>query len=62
MAPIGCGPRDPDVGRFKERIHAKFEKEQYAFVGSIEAAPTTRDAQVKAMSIEFGHQYKGGKK
>ena len=62
MAPVGSGPRDPDVGRFKDGIHAKFEKEPYAFVGSIEAAPPTRDAQVKAMSIEFGRQYKGGKK
>ena len=46
MAPIGSDPRDPDVGRFKEGIHAKFEKEPHAFIGSIEAAPTTRDAQV----------------
>ena len=26
MAPVGSDPRDPDVGRFKEGIHAKFEK------------------------------------
>ena len=62
MAPVGSGSRDPDVGRFKYGIHAKFEVEAHAFVGSIEAAPPTRDAQVKAMSIEFGRQYKGGKK
>ena len=62
MAPIGSGPSDRDVGRFKEGIHGKFEVEPHAFVGSIEAAPATRDAQVKAMSIEFGRQYKGGKK
>ena len=62
MAPMGSGPRDPEVGRFKEGIHAKFEKEANAFVGSIEAAPPTRDTQVKAMSIEFGRQYKSGKK
>jgi len=62
MAPVGSGPRDPEVGRFKDGIHAKFEVEAHAFVGSIEAAPATRDAQVKAMSIEFGRQYKGGKK
>ena len=61
-APVGSAPRDPDVGRFKDGIHAKFEVEAHAFVGSIEAAPPTRDAQVKAMSIEFGRQYKGGKK
>ena len=62
MAPVGSGPRDPDVGRFKDAIHAKFDVEAHAFVGSIEAAPPTRDAKVKAMSIEFGRQYKGGKK
>ena len=62
MAPVGSGPRDPDVDRFKDGIHAKFEKEAHAFVGTSEAAPPTRDAQVKAMSIEFGRQYKGGKK
>ena len=26
MALVGSGPCDPDVGRFKEGIHAKFEK------------------------------------
>lgn len=62
MAPVGSGARDPDLGRFKDGIHAKFEVEEHAFVGSIEAAPATRDAQVKAMSIEFGRQYKGGKR
>ena len=62
MAPVGSGPRDPEVGRFKDGIHSKFEVEAHAFVGSIEAAPAMRDAQVKAMSIEFGRQYKGGKK
>ena len=36
--------------------------EAHAFVGSIEATPATREAQVKAISIEFGRQYKGGKK
>lgn len=61
MAPVGSGSRDPDVGHFKEGIHAKFEKGPNAFVGSIEAAPLTRDAQFKAMSIEFGRQYKDGK-
>lgn len=25
MAPVGSGPRDPEVGRFKDGIHAKFE-------------------------------------
>ena len=62
MAPVSSGLRDPDLGRFKEGVYAKFEKEPYAIVGSIEAVPPTRDAQVKAMSIEFGRQYKVGKK
>ena len=26
MAPVGSGLGDPDVGRFKEDIHAKFDK------------------------------------
>ena len=34
--------------------------EAYAFVGSIDAQAPTRDAQVKAMSIEFFRQYTGG--
>ena len=38
-------PRDPSI-----RTH----------VGSIEAAASTRDAQVKAMSIEFGRTNSGG--
>ena len=50
------------MGRFKDGIYKKFEVAAHAFVGSIEAAPATRDAQVKAMSIEFGHQYKGDKR
>tara|TARA_B100000989_G_C19395548_1_gene407629 strand:- start:300 stop:500 length:201 start_codon:yes stop_codon:yes gene_type:complete len=26
MALVGSGPRDPDLGRFKEGIHANFDK------------------------------------
>ena len=26
MAPVGSGLSDPDVGRFKEDIYAKFDK------------------------------------
>ena len=54
MASVGSRPRDPDIGRFRDHIHAKFEKEPHAFVGSIETASPTRDAQVKVMSIESG--------
>lgn len=62
MAPVGKGPRDPDVGRFKDGIHAKFDLTKHAFVGSVEAAAPTRDAQANALSIEFGRQCKGGKR
>ena len=60
LAPSGSGQPDPDLGRLKQGIHAKFEVEQHAFVGSVEAAAPTRDAQVKAMSIEFGRTNSGG--
>ena len=43
MAPVGTGPSDPDLGRFKDGIHSKFSVEEHAFVGSIEVAPPTRD-------------------
>ena len=62
MAFVGSGPCDPELGRFKIGNYAKFEVEAYAFYGSIEAANPTRDAQVKAMLIESGRQYKGGKR
>ena len=49
MAPVGTGPSDPDLGRFKDGIYSKFSVEEHAFVGSIEVVPPTRDAQVKAI-------------
>ena len=61
MEPVGSDLRDPEVGRFKDGNHAKFEVKANAFVGSIEVAPPTRAAQLKAMSVEFGRQYKGDK-
>ena len=60
MAPLGTGPSDPNLGRFKNGIHSKFSVEEHAFVGSIEVAPPIRDGQVKAIFIEFGRQNKGG--
>ena len=62
MATVGSDPHGSEVGRFKDSIHAKFDVEAHAFVESIEAALATRDAKVKAMSIEFRRHYKGGKK
>ena len=62
MALVGSGSHDPELGRFKDGFDVKFEVEAHAFVGSVEAAAPTRDAQVTAMSVEFGRQYKGGKR
>jgi len=44
MAPVGSCPSDPELGRFKDGIHANFEKEPHAFVGPIEAAPAPAPA------------------
>lgn len=55
MAPV-------DEGDLRRGIHAKFEIEKHAFVGSVEAAPARRDPQVKALSVEFGRTYSSGKK
>jgi hypothetical protein len=41
MAPV-------DTGELKRGIHAKFDIEENAFVGSVEAAPARREPQVKA--------------
>lgn len=60
LAPAGTDRADPELGRLKQGIHAKFEIQQHAFVGSVEVAAPTRDAQVKAMSIEFGRTNSGG--
>ncbi len=60
LAPSGSGEPDPELGRLKQGIHAKFQIKKHAFVGAIEAAAPTRDAQVKAMSIEFGRTNSGG--
>ena len=35
MAPVGKCPRDPDVGRLKDGINAKFDLTKHAFVGSV---------------------------
>lgn len=55
MAPV-------DTGELKRGIHAKFDIEENAFVGSVEAAPARREPQVKALSVEFGRTYSSGKK
>ena len=51
-----------DTGDLARGVHAKFQVEVNAFVGSIEAAPDRRDPQVKALSVEFGRTYSSGKK
>lgn len=51
-----------DTGDLARGVHAKFQVEANAFVGSIEAAPDRRDPQVKALSVEFGRTYSSGKK
>lgn len=51
-----------DTGELAGWVHAKFYKDDHAFVGSIEAAPARRDPQVKALSVEFGRTYSSGKK
>ena len=49
-----------DTGDLANNIHAKFQLEPNALVGSVEAAPPDAASQIKALSIEFGRQYKRG--
>ena len=49
VALVGSGQRDSELGHFKDGIYPKLSVETHAFVGSIEAASETRNAQVKAM-------------
>ena len=49
VALVGSGQRDSELGHFKDGIYPKLSVETHAFVGSIEAASATRNAQVKAM-------------
>ena len=51
-----------DTGDLAQGIHAKFEIESNALVGSVEAAPSDAKSQIKALSVEFGRQYKRGRR
>ena len=46
-----------DTGDLAQGIHAKFNIESNALVGSVEAAPSDAESQIKALSVEFGRQY-----
>jgi len=50
-----------DTGELSKGIHAKFSIEANALVGSVEAAPSDAASQIKALSIEFGRQYKSNR-
>ena len=51
-----------DTGELSQGIHAKFSIEANALVGSVEAAPSDAESQIKALSVEFGRQYKRGRR
>lgn len=43
-----------DRGQLKGWIHTKYENSDGLYQGSVEAAPPTKDAQIKARAVEFG--------
>ena len=51
-----------DTGDLAQGIHAKYELESNALVGSVEAASSDAESQIKALSVEFGRQYKRGRR
>jgi len=51
-----------DTGDLAQGIHAKYEIESNALVGSVEAASSDAESQIKALSVEFGRQYKRGRR
>tara|TARA_R100000951_G_scaffold73233_1_gene61607 strand:+ start:1618 stop:2016 length:399 start_codon:yes stop_codon:yes gene_type:complete len=44
------------TGELKGWIHTKYENRKNEYLGSVEAAPPERDAQIKASSVEFGRK------
>ena len=46
-----------DTGDLAQGIHAKYEIEANALVGSVEAASSDAKSQIKALAVEFGRQY-----
>ena len=51
-----------DTGDLANNIHVQFEVEPNALVGSVEAAQSDAASQIKALSVEFGRQYKRGRR
>jgi hypothetical protein len=45
-----------ESGELKGWIHTKYDT-QYGFRGAVEAAPPTKEAQIKALSVEYGRKY-----
>jgi osmotically-inducible protein OsmY len=45
-----------ESGQLKGWIHTKYENGDGVYQGSVEAAPPTRDAQIKAKVVEFGRK------
>lgn len=43
-------------GELKGWIHTKYEKRPGEYLGSVEAAPPTKEAQTKANAVEFGRE------
>ena len=45
-----------DSGELKKMIFTQYENKDGVYQGSVEAAPPTKDAQVKAKAVEFGRK------
>lgn len=45
-----------DRGQLKGWIYTKYENSDGVYQGSVEAAPATKDAQIKAKAVEFGRK------
>jgi len=43
-----------DSGELRGWIYTKYERGNHEFLGSVEAAPPSRDEQIKAKAVEFG--------
>ena len=56
LAPQGRGKPDPELGRLVDGIHYKIEHRDHMIIGSVEAAPPTKEAQIKARAVEFGRK------
>lgn len=45
-----------ETGELKGWIHTKYENQKNEYLGSVEAAPPEKEAQIKANSVEFGRK------